>query len=123
MTRKRILIVEDQQDIRRLIEMVFEDSDYELAEATNAADALAHARTFMPQLVLMDVMMPGDMDGIEACALLKSDPAYGKPVVVMLSAKTQQADFDRGSNAGADAYLSKPFSVAVLESTVQMLLR
>ncbi len=119
---KRILIVEDQADIRELISLVFDDGEVELAEAANATEGLERALSFRPHLVLMDVMMPGPLNGLDACARLKADPAYGNPLVVMLSAKAQQADFDNGSAAGADAYLRKPFSVGVLESTVQMLL-
>ena len=115
-------MVEDQAEIRELIALVFDGSDIDLTEACSATEALDRARSFKPHLVLMDVMMPGPMNGLDACARLKADPAYGSPMVVMLSAKAQQADFDKGTQAGADAYLRKPFSVAVLESTVQMLL-
>lgn len=119
---KRILIVDDQAEIRELLEMVFEGGDLSVIMASNATEALDMAMTFQPHLVLMDVMMPGPMNGIEACRQLKSDPRYGQPRVVMLSAMAQQKDFDRGDAAGADAYITKPFSPAMVESTVDLML-
>lgn len=120
---KRILIIEDQADIRQLLQLVFDDADrFELAMAETATDGLQTARQFQPDLVLLDIMMPGPMDGLAACRHLKADPDYGEPHVVILSALGRQDDFDRGTDAGADAYLSKPFSPSVVQSTVDLLL-
>ncbi|MFO1330528.1 MAG: response regulator [Rubrivivax sp.] len=120
---KRILIIEDQSDIRQLLQLVFDDqTHYLLAEAGTATEGLQAAIDFDPDLVLLDIMMPGPMDGLEACRLLKTDPTYGRPHVVILSAMGRQDDFDRGTSAGADAYLSKPFSPSVVQSTVELLL-
>ena len=117
----RILIVEDHADIRRLIHMTLEFENYEIHEAANADEGLESIRQFRPQLVLLDVMMPGSMDGLDLCRLVKSDPALGMPWVVLLTARGQSQDIEAGMKAGADAYLLKPFSPLKLIETINSL--
>jgi len=119
---RRILIIEDQPEIRQLIRWTLEEDGYEIRETEEATAGLAMAREFRPDLVLLDVMMPGPIDGLEACRQLKAEASTSKPLVVMLSARAQQADLNMGSSAGADAYLTKPFSPLVLSNTVALLL-
>jgi DNA-binding response OmpR family regulator len=107
---KRILIVEDQPDIRELVRMTLEMEDFEVHEAENGDIGLQMAARFSPDLILLDVMMPGSVDGLGVCERIKSDVARRRTKVVMLSARNQEADRQAGRKAGADAYLSKPFS-------------
>lgn len=106
----RILIVEDQPDIRQLIRMTLEFGSHELHEADNGDDGYRLARSLRPQIMLLDIMMPGSMDGLQVCAKLKRDPEFSDIRIVLLTARGQQTDIAAGLEAGADAYLIKPFS-------------
>ena len=118
---KRILIVEDHADIRRLIRMTLEFENYEIHEAVNADEGLQAVRQSRPDLLLLDIMMPGSMDGLDLCRLVKSDPTLGMPRVVLLTARGQSQDIEAGMKAGADAYLLKPFSPLKLIETLDTL--
>lgn len=118
---KRILIVEDHADIRRLIRMTLEFENYEIHEAVNADEGLQAVRQSRPDLLLLDIMMPGSMDGLDLCRLVKSDPTLGMPRVVLLTARGQSQDIEAGMKAGADAYLLKPFSPLKLIETIDTL--
>ena len=107
---KRVLIVEDQPDIRKLIRMTLEMEDCTIAEAPNGAAGLALAREFLPDVILLDVMMPGELDGLAVCARVRADPALAATRVIMLTARGATSDRDLGTAAGADEYLVKPFS-------------
>ena len=107
---KRILIVEDQPDIRELVRMTLEMEDFEVHEAENGDIGLQMAARLNPDLMLLDVMMPGSVDGLGVCERIKANAAHRRTKVVMLSARSQDADRQAGRRAGADAYLSKPFS-------------
>lgn len=85
---QRILIVEDHADIRRLIRMTLEFESHEIHEAVNADEGLEAVRRLRPQLLLLDIMMPGQMDGLDLCRLVKSDPSLGMPQVILLTART-----------------------------------
>ncbi|MBN9574761.1 response regulator transcription factor [Alicycliphilus denitrificans] len=118
---KRILIVEDHADIRKLIRMTLEFEYYDIHEAANAQEGLDAIRRLHPQLVLLDIMMPGEMDGLDLCQMVKNDPSLGLPQVVLLTARGQDKDIEAGMNAGADAYLLKPFSPLQLITTIDSL--
>lgn len=107
---KKILIVEDHADIRRLIRMTLEFEDCEIHEAANARDGWALARQVKPSVVLADVMMPGDGSGLDLCLAIKLDPALAGTRVIMVSARGSSTDREAGLKSGADAYLVKPFS-------------
>lgn len=108
---KKILIVDDHADIRRLIRMTLEFEDYAISEAPDGETALSMACALQPDLVLLDVMMPGAVNGLEVCRRLRSDAEdCGDPHIIMLSARGQAADREAGLGAGADTYLVKPFS-------------
>lgn len=118
----KILLVEDHADIRRLVRMTLEFEPFEIHEAANAEDGLAMARRLSPDLVLLDVMMPGAMNGLDLCRTLRADPQLAATPVMMLSARGQAADREAGLQAGAAAYLVKPFSpIALLEQVNQLL--
>jgi len=106
----KILIVEDHADIRRLIRMTLEFEPVEIHEAPDAIVGLGAARALRPDLVLLDVMMPGGMDGLELCRALRADPTLAEVPVVVLSARGQASDRQAAMDAGANAYLVKPFS-------------
>jgi DNA-binding response OmpR family regulator len=104
------LITDDNADIRKLVRMTLDTADVEVYEADNAASALDLIYRIRPTVVLMDIMMPGEMDGLDACRQIKADADLARTIVIMLTARGQQADLDAGKTAGADAYLVKPFS-------------
>jgi two-component system phosphate regulon response regulator PhoB len=119
----RILIIEDQSDIRRLIRWTLEFEDYEIHEAANGPDGLALAKELQPDLVLLDVMMPGGLDGFQVCTQIKADAALANTPVVILTARSQERDRQAGERAGADAFLAKPFSPMQLVETVSSMLK
>ena len=118
---KRILIVEDHADIRKLVRLTLEFEDYEIHEAVNADQGLEAVRRLRPDLLLLDVMMPGKLNGLDLCRLVKTDLSLGRPQVVLLTARGQSQDVEAGMNAGADAYLLKPFSPLKLIATIDTL--
>lgn len=118
---KRILIVEDQADIRKLIRMTLEFENYEIHEATDGAFGLRMATAVKPDVILLDVMMPGELDGLQVCQRVKSDPALTGTRVILLTARGQVRDRDAGTAAGADEYLVKPFSPLQLIDTLERL--
>ncbi len=118
----RILIVEDQADIRRLIRWALEDSGCTLHEAANGSLALQLLPVLVPDIVLLDVMMPGEIDGYEVCRRIRANPALAKTQVVMLTAQARTSDHDLAMAAGASAFLAKPFSPARLIELIEELI-
>jgi len=121
--KQRVLVVDDQADIRRLVRMTLDIGEYEVYEAATGEMAIESVIAVKPQVVLMDIMMPGSIDGLGACSAIKADPRLAGVSVVMLTARGQQADIDAGSAAGADAYLVKPFSPLQLLDVVSGLVK
>jgi DNA-binding response OmpR family regulator len=119
----KILVVEDQSDIRRLIRWALEFEDHEIREAPNGDQGLSMALAWKPDLILLDVMMPGSMDGFEVCRRVKADRDLSSTPVVLLSARAQQGDRRAGSDAGADEYIVKPFSPLELTDVIESLLK
>ena len=120
--RKIILVVEDQADIRQLIRMTLEFGPYEVHEAENGEGGWRMVQALGPDLVLLDVTMPGSLDGYQVCQKVKVERSLQHIPVVMLTARGQQADLAMGRQAGANAYLAKPFSPLELIDTVDKLL-
>lgn len=120
--KRKILIVDDEQIIVEVIQLALgTDSNFEMIGAENGETALRLAKERQPDLVLMDVDMP-KMDGIEACRALKSNATTSGIPVIMLSAMAQQRDVQRGLAAGADSYITKPFSPSSLLKQVNEML-
>ena len=119
---QRVLIVEDQPDIRKLIRMTLEFEAYEIAEAPDGAQGLRMAQEIQPDLMLLDVMMSGELDGLQVCRRIKADPALAHIKVVLLTARGQASDLDAGQTVGADEYLVKPFSPLQLVDTIERLM-
>ena len=107
--KPKILVVDDEPDALELIGFNLKRAGFEVASAADGAAALAKARALLPDLVVLDVMIP-EMDGLEVCKLLRRDPRTASIPIIMLTAKA--AEFDRvlGLELGADDYLTKPFS-------------
>jgi len=120
---KKVLIVEDQSDVREVIRISLELEDFEIHEAPDGPGGLQQAIRLRPDLVLLDVMMPGGLDGLQVCQRIKADPALKRTKVVMLTARDQTRDRSAASQAGADHYLAKPFSPIELLSVVNRLIR
>jgi two-component system alkaline phosphatase synthesis response regulator PhoP len=118
----KILVVDDESDIIEFIDYNLKKEGYLVATAFNGATAIEIAKTFKPDLILLDVMMPV-MDGIETCKLLKSDPAFAKTFVVFLTARSEEYSEIAGFNAGADDYISKPIKPKVLITRLNAILR
>jgi len=109
--------VDDQIEVRELVQVTLEIGDYQILSAENGQQAIEIAKAEHPDIILLDIMMPGsDIDGVEACRRLKADPATADITIVMLSAKGQENDIETGKTAGADDYFTKPFSpIALIE--------
>ena len=120
----RILIVDDQPDIRKLIRLTLQHlDDAEVHEADNGGDGWRLAQDLKPDLMLLDVMMPGELDGYQVCSKVKKDPLLGpRTKVILLTARAQKEDLEAGQRAGADAYLTKAFSpLKLLDKVDEML--
>jgi CheY-like chemotaxis protein len=114
-----VLVCDDEEILRSLIRATL--AGFEVAEARDGDEALAQARALHPELILLDMMMPG-RSGLEVLAELRNDEKLAKTPVIMLTARTQLADRDAADAAGADRYLPKPFSPVQLISVVEELL-
>jgi two-component system alkaline phosphatase synthesis response regulator PhoP/two-component system response regulator VicR len=117
----RILAVDDEPNIVRLIQVNLERHGYQVETANNGAQALAKIRENRPDLLVSDVMMP-EMDGFELLKNIRMDAELSELPVIMLTAKTQDADVMRGYSHGADMYLTKPFNPAELLQFVKRVL-
>lgn len=113
----RILVVDDELDIREFVTYNLLKEGYEVACATNGREALEVADDFRPHLILMDMMMP-EMDGREACRALRANPATAKAMILFLSAVCEEESLVECYEAGADDYITKPVSMKVLCSRV-----
>ncbi len=118
----KILIAEDEKDIRDLVVFSLTYGGFEAISALNGVDAVAKAEAELPDLILMDVRMP-TMSGYEACERLKQNPATRDIPIVFLSAKGQEAEIRQGLSAGAEEYILKPFAPDELVKRVREILR
>ena len=115
---KKILAVDDERHIVRLVQINLQKEGYEVVTAGNGREALEKVKSEKPDLTVMDVMMP-EMDGFEALENLKADEVTAKIPVIMLTAKAQDADVFSGWQKGADLYLTKPFNPSELLTFVK----
>lgn len=118
----RILIAEDERDIRDLITFTLKFSNHEVFAAANGEEALNMAKQLLPDIILMDVRMP-KMTGYEACAAIMADPTIAHIPVVFLSAKGQESEVQTGIDLGAVEYILKPFAPDQLTERVRVLLK
>ena len=116
-----ILLVDDHSDIRRLIRITLGEA-FKVLEAEDGRTGLEIARRKKPDLVVLDVMMPGELDGLQVLDAIKSDPQLNHTPVIMVTARGQAHDYEDSVQRGADAYFIKPFSplqlVAVIKETL-----
>lgn len=118
---RRILIVDDREEVRDLLEATLKRGNYQIITATNGQEALEVAGNRRPHVIVMDVLMPGCVDGIQATRILKSDARTRESKILILTGKEAGKMAEEASSAGADAYLSKPFSPLMLLRTVDEL--
>jgi two-component system phosphate regulon response regulator PhoB len=118
----KILVVDDEEDILDLVEYNLKQNNYKVTCVATGEDALEAARSIKPDLILLDLMLPG-VDGFEVCRILKKDPDTQEIPVVMLTAKGEDIDVVTGLELGADDYITKPFSPHVLIARVRAALR
>ncbi len=122
MARKRILVVEDDEDIQELVRFNLAKEGYQITLVESGEEGLESARNDKPDLVVLDLMLPG-MDGLDVCRQLKNDPLTQHIPVVMLTAKGEESDIVVGLELGADDYITKPFSPKVLAARLKTVLR
>jgi DNA-binding response OmpR family regulator len=118
---RRILVVDDEPDIRLVVERRLTLKGYEVITAATGYEGLNKARGEHPDLIVLDLMLPG-IDGNQICAMLKRDTRYRDIPIIILSAKSQTRDIDVSMSCGADAYVAKPFDHQVLLDQIESLL-
>ncbi len=122
MSKKTILVVDDERDIVELIDYNLTRAGYAVLRAFDGQAALSRARSDQPDLIILDLMLPG-IDGVDVCRQLKASEATAGIPIIMLTARTEEADIVLGLELGADDYVTKPFSPRVLVSRVRAVLR
>ena len=122
MAKGRILVVEDDEDILQLLKYNLAKEGYQVTGAASGEEALKVLKSNVPDLVLLDLMLPG-IDGLEVCRLLKREAKTSQVPIIMLTAKGEEADIVTGLELGADDYITKPFSPRVLLARVRTVLR
>jgi CheY-like chemotaxis protein len=115
---RTVLIADDEPSMRLLVHATIESDDYAVLEAVDGTEAWKIIREQKPSLVLLDVQMPG-RTGLEVLALVKGDPSLNGTRVILLTSKAQETDVEKGLIAGADFYLTKPFSPLDLLTRVE----
>ena len=120
---RKILIVEDEEDVIELLSAIFSElGNYRVLYARDGEEALKIARANTPDVVILDIQIPG-LNGYEICKLVKSDPTINHAKIIMLSGMTQNFDWPKTRETGADGYIVKPFSVTTLIEKIEELLR
>lgn len=122
MSYGKILIVEDEEHIRELIRFNLQNNGYEALAAADGLQGLEAARVNLPDLILLDLMLP-KMDGLDVCRAIKADPATAGIPIIMLTARSGETDKVLGLELGADDYLTKPFSIRELMARIKAVLR
>jgi len=117
---KKVLLVDDHADIRRMIRITL-GKTFEVLEAEDGITALEVIRRTKPDLVVLDVMMPGDLDGLQVLDAIRRDPQLMQTLVILVTARGQAQDHETGMGHGADAYYIKPFSPLQLVETIKKL--
>lgn len=119
---KRILVVDDESDVTDLVAYHLKSKGFQVETVNDPNRSIGTARSFLPDLVILDVMMP-DLNGIQICRMIRADPKLRKVPVIFLTAKAEESDRIQGLETGADDYISKPFSTKELILRVQTILR
>lgn len=119
---KKLLIVDDQTCMRRLLSVTL-SPHYEVIEASNGLEALDMVNLHRPDAVLLDIMMPGELDGLQVLRTIRQDTSRKQPLVALVTARGQMADRAKGEETGANAYFVKPFSPLKVVEWLQERLR
>jgi CheY-like chemotaxis protein len=119
---KRILIADDKATGRELVRTILENDGYEIHEAVDGLDAVAQARAVHPDLMILDLHMPG-LDGFGVVAALRQDAAFGSMPILALTASAMMGDRERALGAGFTGYVSKPIRLSVLREEIERLLK
>ena len=119
---KNILVVEDDLDIRELISFNLQNEGHQVFEAKDGEAGIDKAREKLPDLILLDLMLPG-IQGLDVCRIIKSDQETKKTPIIMVTALGQEEDIVKGLETGADDYITKPFSIKVLIARVNAVLK
>jgi len=122
MSNKKIVIIEDEPDILEVLSYNLKREGFEVLSATNGTEGLALVSKEIPDLILLDLMLPG-MDGIEICSTIKNAPPTKNALIIMVTAKGEESDIVLGLGVGADDYITKPFSPKELVARVKAVLR
>ena len=122
MAKENILIVDDEEDIIELVRYYLDRNGYRLEIATSGEEALTKAKTVLPDLIILDLMLPG-IDGLEVCKILKHNSKTQEIPIIMLTAKGEESDIVTGLELGADDYMTKPFNSKILIARVRRLLQ
>lgn len=123
MHNEQILIVEDEPAIREMVVMTLEMAGFESLQAADVSEAHQQVVDHRPSLILLDWMLPGDKSGVDFCRMLKNDELLSEIPVIMLTAKSEEDSKVYGLDAGADDYMTKPFSTRELISRIKAVLR
>ena len=121
MDKKRILIVDDEEDIVNVLRFRLEANNYAVQSASEGQEGLNKARVEKPDLIILDLMLP-KLDGYKVCRMLKFDEIYKSIPIIMFTARAQKKDEELGMETGADAYIAKPFESEVLLGKIKELL-
>lgn len=122
MAKERILVVDDEEDLLKLVSYNLENYGYKVDCVTTGEQALERIRSSLPDLILLDLMLPG-IDGLDICRILKNDSRTSHIPIIMVTAKGEEADVVTGLELGADDYVTKPFSPRVLMARVKAVFR
>jgi len=122
MPKSKILVIEDDRAISEILVYNLDKAGYEVSLAIDGRDGVNQAQLKLPDIILLDVMLP-IIDGVEVCRRLRSKPETASSIIIMLTAKTEEADQLIGFSVGADDYVTKPFSVRVLMERIKALQR
>lgn len=122
MAKERILVVDDEEDLLKLVEYNLRNNGYQVECASSGEAALDRVRSAPPDLVVLDLMLPG-IDGLDVCRIIKSDERTSQVPVIMLTARGEEADVVAGLELGAEDYVTKPFSPRVLLARIKAVLR
>jgi DNA-binding response OmpR family regulator len=107
--KPKVLIIEDNKTIQRLVQIVFEREGFDVSMATDGSDGLRQAFLKPPQIIILDIMMDG-LHGFEVCRMLRANSSMRRTAIIITSARSFKSDIDKGMELGADSYVVKPFS-------------
>jgi len=119
--KKKILVIDDESSLVEMLSIRLEVNNYQVVSACDGQEGLDKARSEAPDLIILDLMLP-KLDGYQVCRMLKSDEKYKQIPIIIFTARAQESDIKAGMEAGADAYITKPFEPNILLAKVSQLI-